>query len=121
METRTLDHPLDTAPKARGSAHRYLQRLLDAADVRLNGQRPWDIRLLQPGVPERVLAQGSLQPSAAEAPPSPCISVCRMDADRQYCVGCLRTLDELRCWGKADATAKRQIWQQIQQRCGPAS
>lgn len=70
---------------------------------------------------QTVVAQGSLQPSAAEAPPSPCISVCRMDADRQYCVGCLRTLDELRFWGKADATAKRQIWQQIQQRCGPAS
>jgi cyclopropane-fatty-acyl-phospholipid synthase len=34
--------------------------LLDTADVRLNGQRPWDIRLLHPGVPERVLAQGSL-------------------------------------------------------------
>ncbi|ANY63478.1 hypothetical protein MA05_17085 [Comamonas aquatica] len=70
---------------------------------------------------QTVVALGSLQPSAAEAPPSPCISVCRMDADRQYCVGCLRTLDELRFWGKADATAKRQIWQQIQQRCGPAS
>ena len=40
---------------------------------------------------------------------------------RARCVGCLRTLDELRCWGKADATAKRHIWQQIQQRCGPAS
>lgn len=60
METRTLDHPLDTAPKARGSAQRYLQGLLNTADVRLNGQRPWDIRLLHPGVPERVLAQGSL-------------------------------------------------------------
>ena len=70
---------------------------------------------------QTVLAEGSLQPSATEAPPSPCISVCRMDADRQYCVGCLRTLDELRCWGKADATAKRHIWQQIQQRCGPTS
>lgn len=51
METRTLDHPLDTAPKAGGSAQRYLQGLLDTADVRLNGQRPWDIRLLHPGVP----------------------------------------------------------------------
>jgi hypothetical protein len=28
--------------------------------VRLDGERPWDIRLLQPGVPERVLAGGSL-------------------------------------------------------------
>jgi len=60
METRTLDRPLDNAPETKGSAHRYLQRLLQSADVRLDGKRPWDIRLLQPGVPERVLAQGSL-------------------------------------------------------------
>jgi len=60
METRTLDHPMDTAPRARGSAHRFVQEMLQAADVRLDGKRPWDIRLLQPGVPERVLAQGSL-------------------------------------------------------------
>ena len=37
----------------------------------------------------------------AAAVPSPCISVCRMDDARQYCVGCLRTLDEIAAWGRA--------------------
>lgn len=65
-----------------------------------------------------VLAQGLLDAGAAEAPPSPCISVCRMDDDRSHCVGCLRTLDELRQWGKADAATQRQIWSAVLQRCG---
>jgi cyclopropane-fatty-acyl-phospholipid synthase len=39
---------------------RLLAELLAHADVKINGSRPWDIRLLTPGVPERVLASGSL-------------------------------------------------------------
>lgn len=31
--------------------------------------------------------------------PSPCIGICRIDKDRQLCEGCLRTLDEIGCWG----------------------
>lgn len=65
-----------------------------------------------------VLGQGLLDTSAVEAPPSPCISVCRMDDDRSHCVGCLRTLDELRQWGKSDAATQRQIWGAVLQRCG---
>jgi len=51
------------APRARrrdSAARRFLQALLESADVRLDGQRPWDIRLLDPSVPVRVLAQGTL-------------------------------------------------------------
>ncbi|GAP35057.1 cyclopropane fatty acyl phospholipid synthase [Piscinibacter sakaiensis] len=44
---------------ARG-ARRWLEDLLAQADVRIDGDRPWDLRLHAPGVPERVLAQGSL-------------------------------------------------------------
>jgi predicted Fe-S protein YdhL (DUF1289 family) len=29
------------------------------------------------------------------APPSPCISVCKIDAATGYCYGCLRTLQEI--------------------------
>lgn len=65
-----------------------------------------------------VLAQELLNAGAVESPLSPCISVCRMDDDRSHCVGCLRTLDELRQWGKADAAAQRQIWHAVLQRCG---
>lgn len=65
----------------------------------------------------QVLAQGLLDAKAAEAPPSPCISVCRMDEDRSHCVGCLRTLEELRQWGKTDAATQRQIWHAVLERC----
>ncbi len=41
-----------------------------------------------------------------------------MDDDRSHCVGCLRTLNELRQWGKADAATQRQIWAAVLQRCG---
>src|SRR5690554_3160786 len=37
-----------------------LQSLLASADVRLDGDRPWDMRILDPGVPARLLAGGSL-------------------------------------------------------------
>ncbi len=43
-----------------GTAYRVVDELLRVADVRLDGTRPWDLRLLSPGVPERVLAYGSL-------------------------------------------------------------
>ena len=31
---------------------------------------------------------------------SPCVKVCVMDAERRYCAGCLRTLDEIARWGE---------------------
>jgi len=64
-----------------------------------------------------VLEDGSLQSTADAPPPSPCISVCKMNPTRSHCVGCLRTLDELRMWGKADAAIKRSIWQSVLERC----
>ena len=48
--------------------------------------------------------------------PSPCISVCKMDDERVFCRGCLRTLDELRAWSTLDAPGKRAIWQLIETR-----
>ena len=48
--------------------------------------------------------------------PSPCISVCRMNADAGLCEGCFRTIDEIRQWSKSDDAAKRALWVQIAQR-----
>jgi predicted Fe-S protein YdhL (DUF1289 family) len=48
--------------------------------------------------------------------PSPCISVCRMDAQRQFCDGCWRTLDELRVWRTASDADKKAIWALIEAR-----
>ncbi len=36
------------------------QTLLSLADVRIDGERPWDIRVLNPALYQRVLAEGSL-------------------------------------------------------------
>jgi uncharacterized protein len=53
----------------------------------------------------------------SEAPvPSPCISVCRMDAATGLCEGCFRTLDEIADWGMASDDAKRALWQTLVQR-----
>ena len=41
-------------------AYKLVQELLAQADVEIGGERPWDIRLLADGVPERALAQGNL-------------------------------------------------------------
>jgi cyclopropane-fatty-acyl-phospholipid synthase len=44
----------------RSRALDVLERLLAQADVKLNGERPWDIRVHDPRTAGRVLAQGSL-------------------------------------------------------------
>ena len=45
----------------------------------------------------------------AEIVPSPCISVCVMDAAGVLCLGCFRTLDEIAAWSLLDADAKRRV------------
>lgn len=58
--TNTADDWVALQPVASGSAYRVVEELLAHAGVRLNGKNLWDIRLLQPGVPERALAYGTL-------------------------------------------------------------
>ncbi|WP_062125641.1 DUF1289 domain-containing protein [Paraburkholderia monticola] len=48
--------------------------------------------------------------------PSPCISVCRMDASTGWCEGCLRTIDEIAGWSTFDDDAKRAVWDAIEVR-----
>ena len=37
-------------------------------------------------------------PTGVGTVPSPCISVCQMDPMTGFCVGCTRTIDEIRDW-----------------------
>jgi predicted Fe-S protein YdhL (DUF1289 family) len=60
---------------------------------------------------ERLDLQGD-----ATSLPSPCISVCTMDAQAGWCAGCFRTLDEIVDWGSADEQHKRAIWQEVKRR-----
>ena len=51
--------------------------------------------------------------------PSPCISVCRMDAVTGWCEGCFRTLDEIAGWGMSSDAQKREVWKLLLERAGP--
>ena len=62
----------------------------------------------------RVVLQGA---STGEPVPSPCVSVCRMNAASGLCEGCLRTLDEIAGWSAMSDAARREVWQRITQRC----
>lgn len=49
-------------------------------------------------------------PGAGASPPSPCIRQCCLD-DADECLGCGRTLDEIKAWHGADAAAREVILQ----------
>jgi uncharacterized protein len=48
--------------------------------------------------------------------PSPCVSVCRMNADTQWCEGCFRTLEEIAIWSRMEEDGKREVWRMIAER-----
>lgn len=60
--------------------------------------------------------------AAAGRPPvfaaSPCINVCRMDAESGLCAGCLRTLDEIAGWAHASNDARLAILAEVERRRG---
>lgn len=47
---------------------------------------------------------------------SPCTNVCAIDPDSGYCVGCLRTIDEIAAWGAADDGWKRATLEKLKRR-----
>ncbi len=48
--------------------------------------------------------------------PSPCVDVCRLDAQGAYCVGCRRTLREISEWPQASEQRRREILSTVAQR-----
>lgn len=61
----------------------------------------------------RIICSMSEPTNPINSVPSPCVSLCKMDVERQYCMGCLRTIDEIMAWSKADDDYKRAVWQHI--------
>ncbi|MEY3699188.1 MAG: hypothetical protein RL631_1841 [Pseudomonadota bacterium] len=47
---------------------------------------------------------------------SPCVSVCTMHNERDECLGCLRSIDEIARWGMSTPAQQREIWQRLGQR-----
>lgn len=46
-------------------------------------------------------------------PETPCIKVCKIDSEKGYCIGCLRTLDEIARWSQVDNAEKERIYADI--------
>ena len=57
-----------------------------------------------------------LPPEQQTPVPSPCINVCKMNAQTGLCEGCFRTLDEIVKWGTASNEYKRAVWVEIEKR-----
>jgi len=47
---------------------------------------------------------------------SPCVSICRIDVDTGYCVGCCRTIDEIADWGSMADARKHGVWRELRRR-----
>ena len=61
----------------------------------------------------------STSPAAAgndSAVPSPCVSICKMDARSGLCTGCLRTIEEIAGWSRYSDADKQAVWLRISER-----
>ena len=58
----------------------------------------------------------AFDPDAPGPAPSPCISICQMDARTGLCVGCQRTIEEIVAWGGASDIERRAVWREIARR-----
>jgi predicted Fe-S protein YdhL (DUF1289 family) len=63
-----------------------------------------------------IAARARLALGNAENVPSPCVSVCRMNASSGLCEGCARTLDEIARWSTMAEDDRRAVWARIGQR-----
>ena len=60
----------------------------------------------------RLTARGALDSSV----PSPCISVCQIDDQTGLCLGCVRSIDEIRDWIVMSAEQKMAVLARIAKR-----
>ncbi|CCG06754.1 DUF1289 domain-containing protein [Pararhodospirillum photometricum] len=48
--------------------------------------------------------------------PSPCVGICEMSPEGSHCLGCARTVDEIRDWSTSSSDAKRAVFQALVER-----
>ena len=94
---------------------------VDVADVPVLPLPPAVPALTEDAPSQRQAAIDHLRACAANIAatgevPSPCISVCQINASTGCCEGCFRTLDEIAGWSVATLEAKRSLWRAIAQR-----
>ena len=49
---------------------------------------------------------------------SPCINICRMDEQNRYCVGCFRSLEEIKRWSTMSEDERLAVMAQVESRTG---
>lgn len=69
---------------------------------------------------ETIAAKAMQASGSGDIVPSPCVAVCRMDALTGLCLGCWRTLDEIRAWSEADRATRLGIWDAVVRRASAA-
>lgn len=47
---------------------------------------------------------------------SPCIDVCELDPGRRYCIGCLRSIEEIAGWSAMDASERSRVMSDLPRR-----
>ena len=47
---------------------------------------------------------------------SPCVNVCQIDSRTGYCLGCMRTIDEIADWLEMTNEEKQQVLDRLEQR-----
>lgn len=101
-------HPQDLVALTDAPLADVTQGLLSAQDaIKLIADRACQLR-----------AKGEFDADFSGPVPSPCISVCRMTPDRSRCVGCFRTIEEIRAWSGAAPPQRRAIWAALMDRAG---
>ena len=91
-----------------------LQRLTEGAVADLALEVDEEKRALQRAITLVTLRAQTVH-AAAEVP-SPCTSICRMNARTDLCEGCFRTRSEIAGWSGANDDSKRTLWRVIEQR-----
>jgi len=61
------------------------------------------------------MAAQSNTPSSAHII-SPCVSICALDAETGFCLGCLRSRDEIQAWPRLSAGDKQRLLDELEQR-----
>jgi hypothetical protein len=84
--------------------------------VESSNPRPTSAETLAAGREARERRRDERRRLLASGPPTPCISVCQMDNRTGYCVGCLRTIDEIRDWIISTPDQRNAILAHIAQR-----
>jgi predicted Fe-S protein YdhL (DUF1289 family) len=70
----------------------------------------------EPTNPQKLNSPAAVAPELNSPVPSPCVSLCKMDVERRYCMGCMRTIPEIKAWSTADDDYKRAVWAELRLR-----